>query len=121
MLIRSYRDLEVYQIAYQLALEVHKITLDFPKHEFYELGSQMRRASKSIALNIVEGYGRRKSAEEFKRFLTMAISSCDELRVQINFCRDLEYVQTEDYNKYNSKYDVLGKKINKLIQNWEKF
>ena len=57
--MKSYRDLDVYKLAYQLAIEVHQMTLSLPKYEMYEQGSQLRRSSKSIKDNIVEGYGRK--------------------------------------------------------------
>ena len=59
-MIKSYKDLEVYKRSYKLALKTHKITLTFPAIERYELGSQLRRATKSIPLNIREGYGKKR-------------------------------------------------------------
>jgi len=56
----SYRNLEVWQIARELSVLIHKMTLnELPKFEMYEEGSQIRRSSKSVRTNIVEGYGRR--------------------------------------------------------------
>ncbi|GAA4290494.1 four helix bundle protein [Aestuariibaculum suncheonense] len=57
--MKSYKDLEVYTLAFQYALEVHELTLHLPEFELYEQGSQLRRSSKSVKDNIVEGYGRR--------------------------------------------------------------
>ena len=90
-MIRSYKDLQVYKRSYKLALKVHEITLKFPDIEKHELGSQLRRATKSIPLNIGEGYGKRSSENEFKRFLMMAIGSCDEVKILIEFAKDLNY------------------------------
>ena len=56
----NYKDLEIWQIAKEFSIEVHKMTLTLPKFEMYEEGSQIRRSSKSIRSNIVEGYGRRR-------------------------------------------------------------
>ncbi len=66
--IRSYEDLIVYQKAYNLALQAHKLTNTFPEYEKRELGYQIRRAAVSIPANIAEGYGRKNSIKEFKHF-----------------------------------------------------
>ena len=76
--ISSYRDLRIYQRSYEAALEIHRITPKFPGFERSELGSQLRRAATSIPINIAEGYGRKRSPEDFKRFLVIALGSCDE-------------------------------------------
>jgi len=62
-MIQSYEDLEVYQRTYKMALDIHQLTLKFPGYERFELGSQLRRATKSIPINIAEGYGKRNSTE----------------------------------------------------------
>ena len=69
--MKSYRDLDIYKIAYRLALDVHKMTMTLPRYELYEQGSQVRRSSKSIVDNIVEGYGRKKYKQDFIRFRFM--------------------------------------------------
>ncbi len=69
--ISTYEDLEVFQRAYRISLDVHRTSLQFPKVEqFGGLADQMRRASKSICGNIAEGFGKqRRSNAEFKRYL----------------------------------------------------
>jgi four helix bundle protein len=67
--MKSYRDLEIYQIAYKLAIKVHEMSLTLPKYELYEQGSQVRRSGKSVKDNIVEGYGRKRYKDDFIRFL----------------------------------------------------
>ena len=64
-MIKSYEDLEIYQRAYKLALTIHRLTHKFPKYETYEIGSQIRRASLSVPLNIAEGYGKKVSSKDF--------------------------------------------------------
>ena len=74
--VRSFRDLDVYQRAYRVSLDVHKVTLGFPKMEQYALANQMRRASKSICANIAEGFAKqRASPAEFRRYLMIAVGS----------------------------------------------
>jgi len=75
----SYRDLRVWQLARELSIEIHRLTLEkLPRFELYEEGSQLRRASKSVRANIVEGFGRRRYKLEFLKHLTYAEASCDE-------------------------------------------
>ena len=89
--MKSYKDLEIYQLAYKLALEVHKMSLTLPKYELYEQGSQVRRSSKSIKDTIVEGYGRKRYKDDFIRFLTYSQSSCDETISQLNMISDIHF------------------------------
>ena len=118
-MIQSYRDLEVSQRAYNLALKVHRITLEFPRHETIELGSQLRRAALSIPINIGEGYGRKNSVADFKRFLIMALGSCDEERIEIDFAKDLGYINEETHEELTKEYIILGKQIRVLHEKWE--
>lgn len=112
----SYRNLQVYNQAYSLALDIHKLTKDFPKHELYEIGSQLRRAAISIPLNIAEGYGRRNYLQDFRKFLINALGSCNEVVVLLDMIKDLEYT-TDDYHEVlKSKYERLGKQLNTFIQ-----
>ena len=121
--MKSYKDLEIYQLAYRLAIDIHQMSLTLPKHELFEQGSQIRRASKSIKDNIAEGYGRKRYRDDFVKFLTYAQSSCDEVTSQLSMISDL-YFREEPLTKLMEDYDILGKKINKFIQyvenNWNK-
>ena len=118
--MQSYKDLEVYTRSYSLALQVHKLTLNYPDFEKRELASQMRRASKSVALNIGEGYASRQSSEDFKRFLVMSIGSCDEMKILVEFSHDLGYIKKEVYTELKEQYEQLGKMLYRLHQNWRK-
>ena len=115
-MIKSYKDLIVYQKSYQLALEIHKITLTFPEFEKYELGSQLRRSAVSIPLNIAEGYGRKIYSKHFNQFLTNALGSSNETIVLLNLSKDLKYISEEKYEELAERYDHLGRQINRLIQ-----
>ena len=117
--INNYSDLKVYKLSYQLALEIHRMTLKFPAFERVELASQLRRAATSVPINIAEGYGRKRSAEDFKRFLVIAMGSCNEVSVILDFAHDLGYFSKEVHNQFKDRYDQVGRTINKLIQVWK--
>ena len=117
-MIKSYRDLEIYKVSYKLALEIHERTRKFPEEERYDMIAQIRRASKSITTNIVEGYGR-FSKDEFKRFARISLGSCNEMQVHLTFCKDLGYLSKEEYEYYNLEYEKLGKMLNVSIQKWK--
>ena len=118
--IRSFEDLEVYQKAYRLALEIHKLTLDFPKAEQFAMADQMRRASKGICANIAEGFARQRgSVPEFKRFLSMAIGSSDEMKVWLNFSGDLGYLDTDTVTFLCERYVVIAKMLSGLALRWK--
>ena len=113
-----YHRLDVYQKAYRLALEMHKITLGFPKLEQYELAQQLRRSSKSIPANIAEGMGKQESAREVSRFIRMAIGSCDESRVWLEFSRDLGYMNAADQQRYDLEYREVGRMLRGIVKRY---
>jgi len=118
--LRSYRDLEIYLLSYELAVKVHKFTLRLPKYEQYEEGGQVRKSSKGITSCIVEGYGRKKYKAGFLKFLIYSHASCDETIVHLNFLKDTHELDINELNYFLEKYDELGRKINKYIQYVEK-
>jgi len=114
--MKNYKDLEIYSLSYKLALKVHKLTMAIPKFEMYEEGSQMRRSSKSITSNIVEGYGRRRYKAVFIKFLIYSHSSCDETILHLNFIKDTHNNFTLNIDDLINEYNLLGSKINAFIQ-----
>lgn len=115
--IKTYEDLEIYKESYVLALDVYKITKNFPKDELYALTSQIRRAATSITLNIVEGYGR-LSKDDFKRFLKISLSSTNETKTLLKFSKDLNYINEQEYSNIKNRYEILSKKIYSIIKKW---
>ena len=113
--MNSYKDLDIYKLAYRLALDVHRMTMTLPKHELYEQGSQVRRSSKSIKDNIAEGFGRRRYKDEFIRFLIFAHASCDEAISQLTMINEI-YFENSGLSGLLEEYELLGGKINKFIQ-----
>jgi four helix bundle protein len=121
--MKSYKDLEIYTLSYQLATKIHKMSLTLPQYEMYEEGSQIRRSSKSITSCIVEGYGRKKYKAEFIKFLIYAHASCDETILHLNFIKDTHTIETQGINSFIEDYDKLSRQINKFINyvenNWK--
>jgi four helix bundle protein len=93
---------------------------DLPKFEMFEEGSQIRRSSKSVKSNIVEGYGRRRYKQEFVRFLIFAISSNDETFDHLETLWSTKSLQNKEiYEAIKEKVTILGKKLNLFIQSVE--
>jgi len=109
---KSYRDLDVYLIARDLAVQLHELTIKtLPRYEMYEEGSQIRRSSKSIVSNIVEGFGRRKYKNEFIQFLTYAVASCDETKIHLDLLYETGSLKKEDFENFSNRYEELGAKL----------
>ncbi len=117
----NYKDLEIWKLAREVALQVHRMTLTkLPKFEIYETGSQIRRAAKSIRSNIVEGYGRRRYKLDFIKHLTYSHASCDET---IDHLEELfETGSLADQPLFESlltTMNELGAKLNRFIASVE--
>src|SRR3989338_7962019 len=82
--IRSFKDLEVYQDGFNLAMDIFKLTQEFPREELYSLATQMRNASRSVPANIAEGWAKRHHELVFKRQLLDAIGSANEMLVWLD-------------------------------------
>jgi four helix bundle protein len=119
MPIRTYRDLDVFQESYAGALEISKLVKRFPPFEQVELARQLRRAARSIPANIVEGWAKRNSSAEFKRFLQMAIGSCDEVRLWLTMGMDEGYVPEELFQKFVGRYNKIGAMLASLWRTWQ--
>ena len=116
----NYKDLEIWQIAKELSIEVHKMTLTLPKFEMYEEGSQIRRSSKSIRSNIVEGYGRRRYKNEFIRYIVFAIASTDETIDHLEILFETESLKDENlYKSLSAKANLLDKKLINFLKSVE--
>ncbi len=114
---QTYKDLEIYQLSHDLAIEIHKVSLSLPKFELYEEGSQLRRSAKAIPVNIVEGFGRRRYKNDFIRFLTFALASCDETKEHLKILYETEALNDNDiFDSFILRYEELGRKIHNFIK-----
>jgi four helix bundle protein len=119
--IMSYRNLEIWKLARELSVDVHKMTLTtLPKFETYEQGAQIRRSCKSVRSNIVEGYGRRRYKQDFIRFLCYAESSCDETIDHLEILFETGSLTDADlYEGIHGRLKTLSKMINRFLSSVE--
>lgn len=112
--MRDYKKYDIWKLSHLLTLEIYKITENFPKEEVFGLTSQIRRASSSIGINIVEGCGR-GSDEDFKKFLRNASGSAFEVEYILLLSKDLKYISDDKFLELSPKAEELKMKISKLI------
>jgi four helix bundle protein len=112
----SYRSLEIWQLAREVSIEVHEMSMNLPRYELYETGSQIRRSSKSVRAAIVEGYGRRIYKADYIKFLISALASNDETMDHLETLWETKSLTDEQkFNQIRSKIDLLGRKLNRFI------
>ena len=117
----SFEDLEVFQRAYRISLEVHRASLEFPALEQRALADQIRRASKSICANLAEGTAKwHASAPEFRRFVMIAMGSADEMRVWARYCLDLGYIDEPTWTVWRDEYQAISKMLHGLARSLDR-
>jgi four helix bundle protein len=119
--LRSHEDLDAYRLAMNLVARVQSLIEKLPKEERFELGSQMRRASRSIPANIAEGFAKRQSTKEFKHYMRTAMGSANEMETHLRIAAQLGYVAELDLAELADGYDHVGRQLNRLIANWRQF
>ena len=118
----GYKKLEIWQLARDIAIEIHQVSLSaLPKHEMYETGSQIRRSSKSVRSLIVEGYGRRYYKQEFIKYLIYALASNDETLDHLESLYETNSFQDNDsFKKLCNKIKLLGRKLSSFLESVKK-
>lgn len=119
MSISKVTDFNVYKIAFDLAMDIFIISIKFPKEEKYSLTDQIRRSSRSVAINIAEGWGKRTYQSVFKRHLIDSLGSLEETKGWLDFSKECNYIKEEDHLELSSSYNSLGAMIYKLHDNWK--
>jgi four helix bundle protein len=118
-MIKSYRDLEVWQKSMDLVMICYQMTKEFPKNEIYGLASQLQRAAVSIPANIAEGRHRQHS-KEFLQHLSIAYGSLAELETHIQIAERLDYINKSKSEKILGKTAEIGRMLNGLKKSIEK-
>jgi four helix bundle protein len=112
----SFRDLRVYQLAFEAAREIRLISIKFPKEETYSLTDQIRRSSRSVCANIGEGYRKRMYPKHFTSKMTDADGEATETTIWLDFALDCNYIDKETYNELLNKYNEIGRMLNAMAQ-----
>jgi four helix bundle protein len=119
--IQSYRDLDVFNLAYTLAMEVFHLTTRFPKEERYALVDQMRRSSRGVCGNIVEGFAKRRHENVFKNSLNNSLGESEETKLWLDFALDCEYIQADEHARLTVGYNQVSAMLWTLMTRWETF
>lgn len=117
----SFRDLKVYQTAFDAAKQIFLLSKKFPKEETYSLTDQIRRSSRSVCINIGEGYRKRVYPKHFTSKMTDADGEATETSIWLDFALDCNYIDKENFDSLQAKYDEIGRMLNSMANNPEKF
>lgn len=119
--MNGHRDLKVFQLSYSLAMEIFNRSKSFPKEEIYSLTDQIRRSSRSVAVNIAEGFRKRQYPKMFINKLSDSDGEATETQVWLDFARDCAYISSDEHNHFISRYAEVGKMLGSMIASPEKF
>jgi four helix bundle protein len=106
-------DMDVFRMSHQMTLKIYKITEAYPDIERFSLISQMRRASSSICMNLMEG-AHRISKNEYKHFVSISRGSCGEVKYQLLLSRDLEYIKEDTFKEMADAFERISMMLTKL-------
>jgi len=117
--VKSFRELEVYKLAYEAALEVFNLSKKFPKEEMFSLTSQIRGCSRSVCANIGEGWGKRRYPKSFANKLTDSAGEANETSVWLDFSRDHGYITPDTHDDLESRYNHIRAQLYKMVEHSE--
>jgi four helix bundle protein len=120
-MLRGHRDLKVFQAAYRLAMRIFHESKTFPREERFSLTDQIRRASRSVAANIAEGFRKRQYPNAFVSKLADADGEGAETQVWIDLARDCGYLSPELAGELTTGYEEVGRMLGSMIAHPEKF
>ena len=117
MKIETAKDLEVYQIAYRLAMRVFELSKRFPPEERWALIGQIRRSSRSVCLNLREAWAKRRYEAHFVSKLTDCDGESNETDTSLDFARDCGYISAADYMELSAQNRSVGRMLGSMIKN----
>lgn len=115
------RDLNVYQMAYQLAVDIHEVTKTFPKEEKYSLTDQIRRSSRSVPANLSEAWKKRIYKKAFISKLIDCAGEASETEVWLDFSKDFGYLDETKYHELIKRYDEVNRMLYGMVDKADKF
>jgi len=111
--IRSHKELDVYNMAFEAAIQIFEVSKSFPVEERYSMTDQIRRSSRSVCANISEAFRKRKYSKAFVSKLSDAEGEAAETQTWLDFCVKCRYINQETYERLNTEYDfIIGKLVN---------
>ena len=118
---KGFKDLNVYNLAFETAMEIFNVSKRFPVEEKYSLTDQIRRSSRSVCANIAEGYRKRIYPKHFTSKMTDADAEASETCVWLDFANDCDYINEETKIELLKKYEEIGRMLWSMINYPEKF
>jgi four helix bundle protein len=117
----GFKSLKVFQLSYQLAMEIFNNSKNFPKEEKYSLTDQIRRSSRSVCANIAEAYRKRRYPKHFTSKISDADGETSETSVWIDFAKDCKYIDEQMHELLIKRYEEVGKMLGSMADNPGKF
>ena len=119
--MNGHNGLKVFQISYDLAMEIYRLSKRFPAHEQFSLTDQIRRSSRSVPANIAEGYRKRQYPRAFVNKLSDSDAEASETTVWLRFAMDCKYISADDCERISKGYAEVGRMLGGMIRNPKKF
>ena len=117
----GFEGLRAYELAYEGAMEIFRLSKAFPPEEKYSLTDQIRRSSRSVCANVAEAYRKRRYQKHYIMKLTDADGETSETIVWLNFATDCGYMATEPFDRLYAQYGEIGKLLGFMMDHPEKF
>src|SRR3954464_8212065 len=121
MKIESAKDLNVYKLAYELAMTVFEVSKSFPESEKYALTSQLRRSSRSVCLNLREAWAKRRYRAHFVSKLTDCDGENSETDTSLDYALDCGYIARGEYDEFTAMGAEVGRMLGSMIEHPEPF
>lgn len=121
MAIQKCTDIDVYNMSFESAMAIFEESRQFPREELFSLVDQMRRLSRSVPVNIREGFAKRRCPDVFTRHLNDALGSSEETMAWLDFAHKCRYLPESKYLKFSTNYQNIGGKLYKFMNVWQKF